>query len=90
MASRRNLKKGVNYISNLLIGMCIYEGAMADEAKRESLKPILLKAVNLQKDIVSRISHTEPGNTKGFYKKLREDFNKGVTELFQELESVNG
>ena len=45
MASRRNLKKSVNYISNLLIGMCIYEGAMADEAKRESLKPILLKAV---------------------------------------------
>lgn len=90
MANRRDLKKNVNYISNLLIGACIYEGVDASETKREAIKPILVKAMSLQKDIVSRISHTEPGNTKVFYKKLREDFNKGINELFHELEGLNG
>ena len=39
-------------------------------------------------DIISRISHTEPGNVKGFYKKLKEDFNNGTQTIFKKLEEL--
>ncbi len=35
--------------------------------------------------LVPRISHTEPGNVKGFYKKLHEDLNKEIKTVADEL-----
>ena len=85
MASRRNLKKNVNYISDLIAGLCIVESMNAKDENREELS---LQAVNLRQDIISRISHTEPGNVKGFYKKLKEDFNNGTQTIFKKLEEL--
>lgn len=85
MASRRNLKKHLNYISEVTIGMCFIEGMNADAAKREVIAGLVEKAMNLRADIISRISHTEPGNVKGFYKKLRSDFNTQIEEIFNKL-----
>jgi hypothetical protein len=45
--------------------------------------------LKLQSDIISRISHTEPGNVKGFYKKLREDFNERATEIVDQICNLN-
>lgn len=88
MASRRDLKKQVNYISDLVAGWCILEGATADEAKQETLNGLFMKGVLLRNDIISRISHTEPGNVKGFYKKLKEDFNAGIDEITDKLQET--
>ena len=41
----------------------------------------MAEVLEMQDEFVSRISHTEPGNVKGFYKKFREDFNKKVNEI---------
>ena len=78
MASRRDLKKHVNYISEVTVGMCIIEGMNAEGERREAIANLVEKTLNLRSDIISRISHTEPGNVKGFYKKLREDFSTQV------------
>ena len=48
----------------------------------------MLVICNLRQDIISRISHTEPGNVKGFYKKLKEDFNNGTQTIFKKLEEL--
>lgn len=37
----------------------------------------------------ARISHTEPGNVKGFYKKFRADFNASVNEIIDALAKLN-
>ncbi len=39
----------------------------------------------MRKELIKRISHTEPGNVKGFYKKLHEDFNQKTEEVFNAL-----
>ena len=39
--------------------------------------------INLK--LIIRISHTEPGNVKGFYKKLNEDLNKEIKVVADEL-----
>lgn len=85
MASRRNLKKHVNYISEVMIGMCIIESMNAEKERREAMGDIVSKVINLRSDIISRISHTEPGNVKAFYKKLKSDFNSQIEEVFNKL-----
>ena len=85
MASRRDLKKHVNYISEETVGMCIIEGMSAEGERREAIANLVEKTLNLRSDIISRISHTEPGNVKGFYKKLKSDFNTQIEEVFNKL-----
>lgn len=58
-------------------------------AERGEFSPEIQDAVReifrLQTDIVKRISHTEPGSTKLFYRRLREDFAKGIDATYSKL-----
>lgn len=92
MASRRSLKKTVNYITELAAGLCLVESANANAEKREAYSEVFLQIINLRNDIISRISrisHTEPGSVKLFYKKLRADFNAEVDNVFKKLEELS-
>lgn len=88
MASRRDLKKNVNYISDMVAGLCIIEGVTANTEKQELLSSLLSKCLAVRKETISRISHTEPGNVKGFYKKLKSDFNASIDEIFTKLQGA--
>lgn len=81
MASRRNLKKAINHISSELFAECMYLKATAGEKAQETIDQQMVNILRLQNEHINRISHTEPGNVKGFYKKLRADFNDGVEEI---------
>lgn len=76
MASRKDLKKKIQYIAGDLFLASLIEGV-----NRE----VVIDAVHNVLALVPRISHTEPGNVKGFYKKLREDLNKEVEKVSAEL-----
>ena len=86
MASRKDLKKAINYIVGELFTECVFIRLALPEADKEKADRVLTDILNMQDDFVNRVSHTEPGNVKGFYKKLREDFNKRVGEI---LEAMN-
>lgn len=85
MASRKDLKKGINYIIGELFTECVFISLSLPEADKAKADKVMTDILNMQDDFVSRISHTEPGNVKGFYKKLREDFNKRVDEILEEM-----
>ena len=85
MASRKNLKKNVNYIIETIAGLCIVSSLENQGEKSEKASRLFLQAMNLRNDIISRISHTEPGNTREFYKKLQNDFNSQVQDILQQL-----
>lgn len=89
MANRRDLKKTVNYISGELFSECLVNSMYVpgtDKAKAEALMVEILK---MQDEFISRISHTEPGNVKGFYKKFRADFNAKVNEIIDAIAKLN-
>ena len=89
MASRRELKKTVNYISGELFSECLINSMFVpgtDKAKADQLMDEILK---MQDEFISRISHTEPGNVKGFYKKFRSDFNAKVNEIIDAIAKLN-
>lgn len=89
MASRRELKKTVNYISGELFSECLINSMFVpgtDKAKADQLMTEILK---MQDEFINRISHTEPGNVKGFYKKFRSDFNAKVNEIIDAIAKLN-
>ena len=89
MASRRELKKTVNYISGELFSECLINSMFVpgtDKAKADQLMAEILK---MQDEFISRISHTGPGNVKGFYKKFRSDFNAKVNEIIDAIAKLN-
>lgn len=83
MANRRNLKKIINSTCNEIFTDVIFISLGAKSAKENEseLNEILTKIINLQDDLICRISHTEKGNVKAFYKRLKKDFNTGVNEI---------
>ena len=48
MASRRSLKKTVNYITELAAGLCLVESANANAEKREAYSEVFLQIINLR------------------------------------------
>ena len=86
MAKRRILKKNINGICGELFLSCAFLlGQNPSAEKKEQAHKIIADIIDLQNDIISRVSHTEPGSVKGFYKKLKEDFNKRVQEIIDNI-----
>ena len=77
MASRRDLKKSIYYIADDLLFAAIVEGV-----NRE----VIFEAVNNVLNLIPRISHTQPGNVKGYYKKIYEELDKQIQVVSEELE----
>ncbi|MCQ2245792.1 MAG: hypothetical protein MJZ69_03260 [Bacteroidaceae bacterium] len=85
MAKRRILKKKINYICGELfaeaLSMMLYDSNISKDAANDVMAHIL----KMQDDIISRISHTQPGNVKGFYSKLHADLQQQVNEIFDQI-----
>ena len=88
MAKRRHLKKSVNNICGELFAE-VLAAVLYNKANEETADEITGAILKLQNDIISRISHTEPGNVKGFYQKLRNDFNDRATEIVDQICNLN-
>ena len=85
MASRRELKKNVNYIAGELFAECVVCSLLIPGTDKQKADDVMAKILKMQDEFISRISHTEPGNVKGFYKKFRSDFNSNVVEIIDEI-----
>ncbi|MDO4163194.1 MAG: hypothetical protein Q4D56_02235 [Bacteroides sp.] len=85
MASRKNLKKQVNYIAGELFMECLVQSMYVPGTDKQKADQLMTDVLNMQDEFISRISHTEPGNVKGFYKKFRSDFNAKVEEIIDAI-----
>lgn len=89
MANKRNLKKTVNYIAGELFTECVVLKNFVPNTDEEKLTDIMGKIMDMQSHFLCRISHPEPGNIKGFYKKFHEDFNKQIDAIIAEISSTH-
>ncbi|MBQ1825531.1 MAG: hypothetical protein II113_02830 [Firmicutes bacterium] len=80
MASRKNLKKSISYIAGDLFVASLVEGV-----NRE----VIIEAIQRVLNLIPRISHTEPGNVKGFYKQIETDLKKEIEIVANELEKAS-
>lgn len=89
MASRRQLKKNVNYIAGELFSECLINSMFVPGTDKAKADALMGEILSMQSDFVNRISHTEPGNVKGFYKKFCTDFNAKVNEIIDAMAKLN-
>lgn len=89
MSSRRQLKKNVNYIAGELFTECLVHNLYVPGTDKDKTEELMGEILRMQQEYLSRISHTQPGNVKGFYKKLREDFNAKVNEIIDAIGNLN-
>jgi hypothetical protein len=85
MVSRKNLKKNINYIAGELFTECLVHSMYVPGTDKEKADELMAEILKMQDEFVSRISHTEPGNVKGFYKKFLSDFNAKVGEIIEAM-----
>ena len=88
MASRKDLKKTINNIASELFTECMFLKGTVDADKQEAVNALITKVLHLQNEHICRISHTEPGNVAGFYKKLYADFDKEVGEILDGMKAL--
>ena len=88
MASRKNLKKNVNYIASELFAECLVNSLYVPGTDKSKADELMSTILNMQDEFISRISHTPPGNVKGYYKKFNEDFNAKVDEIIEAMNNL--
>ena len=89
MASKRTLKKTVNYIAGELFTECVVLKEFMPNIDNGKVDELMAKVLYLQNEFLSRINHPEPGNIKGSYKKLRTDLASQVNALVTEIRELH-
>ena len=79
MASRRKLKKQISYIAGDLFLASLVEGVN---------RATVVDAIHNILGLIPRISHTQPGNVKGYYKSLNDALNKEIQIVANELAKI--
>jgi len=88
MASRRILKKEIDYLVGAVIGdaqLCLY---FKDNSRREAIIGVMEDAVALRNDLFGRIKPAEKHNAslvRKHYAALRNDLTVSVDRLFDRL-----
>ncbi len=89
MASRRQLKKNVNYIAGELYYGVSDTQSVCTQTDLAKADDVMMEILKLQEEFVSRISHTQPGNVKEYYRKFRSDFDARVEDIIQGIDKLN-
>jgi len=84
MASRKNLKKAIKNVCGELFADCVAL-SMCEQGDPTKLQDLMGRTMALYQEYVSRISHTEKGMEKVFYKKLRTEFMAKANEISEEI-----
>ena len=88
MASRRFLKKNINKICNLVSVECMQVLVVSGPDMLLKLSDILGEVQKVRREFVSRISHTEPGNVKAYYRTLQKDFVSALDAIQDKAEGT--
>lgn len=84
MASRRQLKKSVKKVCADLFTDCVAL-SICQQADSETLEKLMAEILGLHDEYVSRISHTEPGAVREFYRKFKAEFTEKVNDISQRI-----
>ncbi len=84
---RRELKKSINYLCGELFAECI---AMYhyEKVDKDAVSNVMESILMMQADIISRISHVEPGSGKLFFAKLRQDLISRTDEIIDDIKAL--
>ena len=85
---RRELKKSINYLSGELLAECVAAVSYNKNTKKEDVQNVVENILMMQNEMLMRLSHVEPGSTKLFFKKLKEEIAVRSEEIVAQINSL--
>lgn len=85
MASRRNLKKDISYVIGDLFTECLIYKELVPGTDKNAADELIIELLKIDDEFTTRISHTEPGNAKQYYRALYKDFNESIAKVTDKL-----
>lgn len=88
MANKRQLKKDINYLCGELLAECI-SCQHYNKVNLEDVDNVMLNILNMQDDMICRVSHPEPGmKAHDFFKKLRSDMTVQTSNILDQINAL--
>ena len=84
---RRELKKCVNNLCGELFAECIAL-SYYEKVDKDAVSNVMESILMMQADIISRISHVEPGAAKKFFKKLNDDLITRTDAIIDDIQAL--
>ncbi|MBP5393052.1 MAG: hypothetical protein J6Y59_04465 [Bacteroidaceae bacterium] len=85
---RKDLKKHINYLCGELLAECMAASAFNGKDNKQDVENVMLSIVKMQNDMICRLSHVEPGSTKLFFKKMKENMQKRTEEIIEQIQNL--
>jgi hypothetical protein len=93
MASIRELKKDIDYLTFEVISDCFAYSGVHPDNQTDELSAIISDAVNFRNDLIARVNNPDgkdnPKIVKAYYKAVEKDLVTGVDKLFDRLSSLS-
>ncbi|MCW3807951.1 hypothetical protein [Plebeiibacterium marinum] len=93
MASRRDLKKDINYLATEILSQGYMKLALMETVKEEDLQPIMAEAIEMRNEYVSRANHPNGRHnkkvTKDYFQALRKGLMEKAVELLNKIQALN-
>lgn len=85
---RREIKKDINSLCGDLFAECVALLQYKENPNKKDIENVMLTILQMQNDMVSRLSHVEPGSTKLFFKKMREDLIARTEDIVEQIKAL--
>ena len=85
---RREIKKDINSLCGDLFAECIALLQYEKKLDTKDVENVMLTILEMQNDMVSRLSHVEPGSTKLFFKKMRQDLIARTEDIVEQIKAL--
>ena len=85
MASRRDLKRDISYVIGDIFTECLIYKELVPGTDKNAAEKLIVDLLRIDNEFITRISHTEPGNAKGYYRALVNDFQKEISAVIDKL-----
>ena len=84
---RRDIKKDINSLCGDLFAECVALIQYKKDTNKNDVENVMLTILQMQNDMISRLSHVEPGSTKLFFRKLREDLLARTEDIVEQIKA---
>ena len=85
MASRRDLKRDISYVIGDIFIECLIYKELVPGTNKEEADKLIVDLLRIDNEFTARISHTEPGKAKEYYRTLIKDFQSQISEILDKL-----
>ena len=88
MASRRDLKRDISYVIGDIFTECLIYKELVPGTDKAAAEKLIVDLLRIDNEFITRISHTEPGKAKEYYRALIKDFQKQISEVLDKLSKL--